>query len=687
MVVGSLRRQVGNSSPTHKNGREESSSHPTTRHTARTPQTTSKTKRPSVDCLGVRAPLSAEIGVDRDYPVLLPLIDSMMSTETDELLSIKTGAAIKFTEWDLDETSSIFASANSSIALRLQKDRSVRVSIDRSSVFVLGSVCLDTDEFRPNDQVKLMIRFLNDRSNSWSCLCNYLGSKRGGQALLPLTQLGFEVMGDCVFEICAHATNHCILNISCNVLSATPADATVDDFQNNIRAASRTKNVIPERQAQRARRELLKHLFFTSLLILTFVNRSGGLTTSLPSLHPTHRITKSNDDKTIHAESPSISPSANSLMNQLDTRQSSDSNQTSSIFDENQVANTITSPAKSPGQNDCIDLTIALLPSWIGESDPVQWSINSDEVIWSKVYSDVELFNAIIVDNAADDGTCLLPGSYSFNMSVAGEAHYLLYSNGSVVTRGGFRKNSTLIDISLPIDKSKIEASCSTLVGCKDGNTDCVRQAFIPLQCYNNGTEVDVTASEWNSGGNRTTWFSGTCSEALNEMCESSALGFGVQNQSVLGYESFCPYFNCADTAFSKYLAGGTLDEFYSCECSYAAWSCAKAGSKCETNSCCLENDAASTTTGCACRIEPDCDDGNFEMCDVALDYCCITRENEFERRECETKYSRIKCQRSVEEKEIDENGDYPYCKQNAAQTCEGDVDESGCTCKYWEEL
>jgi hypothetical protein len=74
-------------------------------------------------------------------------------------------------------------------------------------------------------------------------------------------------------------------------------------------------------------------------------------------------------------------------------------------------------------------------------------------------------------------------------------------------------------------------------------------------------------------------------------------------------------------------------------------------------------------------------------MCDVALDYCCITRENEFERRECETKYSRIKCQRSVEEKEIDENGDYPYCKQNAAQTCEGDVDESGCTCKYWEEL
>jgi hypothetical protein len=74
-------------------------------------------------------------------------------------------------------------------------------------------------------------------------------------------------------------------------------------------------------------------------------------------------------------------------------------------------------------------------------------------------------------------------------------------------------------------------------------------------------------------------------------------------------------------------------------------------------------------------------------MCDVALDYCCATKESELEQRECEIKYSKEKCQRSVKEKEVDENGDYPYCKQNSVQTCKGDVDESGCMCKYWENL
>lgn len=610
----------------------------------------------------------------------------MTATEMGELRSAKTGAVAKF---DRGEPSSILASANSSLALRLQKDRPVRISVDRRFMFVLGSVCLDTDQFRPNDQVKLMIRFLDDSSDSWSCLCNYLGSERGGQSLVPLTRLGFEVMGDCVFELCAHGTSDCILNVFCNVLSAAPVNAHVDsDFpEKNVSAPFHTRNVVTERQAPRARRELLKHLIAASLLMLTFISQiGGGLTTSLPTLHPTHRITESRDDTTIHERSSRIGPSSNNLMPQ--TRQASNANETSSLFDDNQVTNTSSSsPANSPRQNDCIDFIIAFLPSWIDESYPVQWSIYSDGVVWSKEYSDVALFNAIITDNAADDDTCLLPGSYSFNISVAGEAHYLLYSNGSVVNCGGLLKNSTLIDISLPIDESNVDPSCSTLVDCEDDSIDCLRQAFMPLQCYNNGTEVDVTASDYNSGGNRAVWFSDTCSKVLNGMCESSALGFGVKDQSVSGYESFCPYFDCANSAFLKYIAGGTLDEFYGCECKYAVWSCAKSGAKCETESCCLENDAESITAGCTCRVEPDCDDGNIEMCDVALDYCCVTKESELEQRECETKYSKEKCQRSVTEKEVDENGDYPYCKQNAVQTCKGDVDESGCMCKYWENL
>jgi hypothetical protein len=197
-----------------------------------------------------------------------------------------------------------------------------------------------------------------------------------------------------------------------------------DFLEKNVSAPFHTRNVVTERQAPRARRELLKHLIAASLLVLTFVSQiGGGLTTSLPTLHPTHRITESRDDTTIHERSSRIGPSSSNLMPQ--TRQTGDADETSSIFDDNQVTNTSSSsPANSPRQNDCIDFTIAFLPSWIDESYPVQWSIYSDEVVWSKEYSDVALFNAIITDNAADDDTCLLPGSYSFNMSVAGEAQY-----------------------------------------------------------------------------------------------------------------------------------------------------------------------------------------------------------------------------------------------------------------------
>jgi hypothetical protein len=37
--------------------------------------------------------------------------------------------------------------------------------------------------------------------------------------------------------------------------------------------------------------------------------------------------------------------------------------------------------------------------------------------------------------------------------------------------------------------------------------------------------------------------------------------------------------------------------------------------------------------TSCSCRIEPDCDIGNTEMCYVALDYCCATEESEIRAR------------------------------------------------------
>jgi hypothetical protein len=74
-------------------------------------------------------------------------------------------------------------------------------------------------------------------------------------------------------------------------------------------------------------------------------------------------------------------------------------------------------------------------------------------------------------------------------------------------------------------------------------------------------------------------------------------------------------------------------------------------------------------------------------MCGVALSHCCATKEDETEKSDCEKKHSRLKCEVTIEANELDENGDYSYCKQNSEAVCESDADEAGCQCKYWEKL
>jgi hypothetical protein len=397
------------------------------------------------------------------------------------------------------------------------------------------------------------------------------------------------------------------------------------------------------------------------------------------------------------------SPSMTMLSNET-VNQSQDSNNTSDLLDDGQTSQDVTNnndgqTSQDVTNNNCVDLTVAFLPSWIEDAYPVQLSLTSiDETIWSKNYSNVELFNTIVIDNVSDAGTCLSPGSYTFNLDVVGEAHYIMYSEGQVVSCGGVLKGGYNSTITLPFESSEIDPECSALINCPPGSQDsCLKQAFLPLQCYNNGTEVDVTAADYYSQGNRTMWFSDTCSEVLGQVCQSGgALGFRIgvesgllQDRSVI-LESFCPYFECASTTFIDYIAGsGTLDEYYGCECKYTQWTCARAGAKCDAQTCCEDNEVASTalSTGCSCRIEPDCDTGNTEMCGVALSHCCATKEDETEKSDCENKYSRLKCEVTIEANELDENGDYSYCKQNSEAVCESDADEAGCQCKYWEEL
>ena len=610
------------------------------------------------------------------------------------------------------QQTSRYAAANSSLALRLQSnEQPIRISVHEYTKFILGTVCLGTDQFGREDQVKLLIRFVDENDppsgggEGWSCLCNYLGIDRGGQALPVITPLGFEVIGRCNFELCARGTDSACVDVACNVLSTSPPRNCDDADLQHLRHEH------PDKQALRPRRELarlLKHLPFAALLILTYVNQiGGGLTQSSPSLNPTRRVTdnkrfESSEDS--HDYSPKMSPSLPIDAKQATTTDqavvSAPSNDTmtesqdlpaTNLFDEEEVATTSTSV-----QNECIDITIAFLPSWIDDMYPVEWSFSSTTgAAWNKSYSSVKLFNDIIIDHTADDDTCIIPGSYDFNITASGEAHYIVYSGGNVYRCGGLLKNGHAFGIDLPLDSSNIDSACSALIDCNGSDVDeCLKQAFLPLQCYNNGTEVDVTAAEYHSGGNRSMWFSDTCSVALDKVCQSGALGFGIGNETAAVHrsENFCPYFQCASSAFISHVTNGVaLDDFYGCECKYTQWTCSRSGGKCEYQTCCLDNGADDApkdlSTACTCRIEPDCDVGNTEMCDVALDYCCPSKENDLERNECEKKFSRIKCETSVAQKGVDANGQYSYCKQNVETFCDGHADTVGCQCKYWEDL
>jgi hypothetical protein len=328
----------------------------------------------------------------------------------------------------------------------------------------------------------------------------------------------------------------------------------------------------------------------------------------------------------------------------------------------------------------------------------------ANETLWSKQYSDPGLFNTTVIEHASDDSVCLLPGTYTFAFNGMGEAHYIVSSGMHVVNCSRVIKEEYVFNFELtnqsPHSGNKtaesIDAQCAALLNtCDESEDECLTKALKPLQCYTKGTEVDVTGSDFNKGGNRTMWFSETCSVLLGDACQSGALGFGIGHESPTSKPArdyFCPYFECANAAFQKYAQnGGTLDEYYGCECHYTQWSCAVQGTKCDGASCCLEsvtrsNTDSATYTSCNCRIEPDCDNGNAEMCDVALNYCCETKDDP-EKKACEKKYSRIKCQESIEQKDIDVNGGYPYCEQSSDIFCEDDADVSGCQCSYWESL
>lgn len=313
------------------------------------------------------------------------------------------------------------------------------------------------------------------------------------------------------------------------------------------------------------------------LLLMSFAKQGeGSFNKSIPLLHP----------RQVETKQFSSGPSPPGPLSAVNASPSAANASLTNLFQAQKLDDI--SPTQDPTWPNCKDLTIAILPSFIDAEYPVEWTLTSSQFTYNKNYSDPALFNTVVIDSLSDDGFCLTSGDYLFNISSIGIAYYLLYSEEEVLECGGLFKDSQDYDISLPFDQTNAESTCPALINCQgvDNATECLIQAFAPLQCYTDGIEVDITAADYNSMGNRTFWFSDTCSPILNELCESSVpmLGFGagyespsLQERSVV--DKFCPYFACASASFERFINGGTLDEYYGCECKYTHWACGKSPS------------------------------------------------------------------------------------------------------------
>ncbi|KAL7522270.1 hypothetical protein ACHAWX_006963, partial [Stephanocyclus meneghinianus] len=348
--------------------------------------------------------------------------------------------------------------------------------------------------------------------------------------------------------------------------------------------------------------------------------------------------------------------------------------------------------------DDCINLTIAIMPySFEGT---IGWSLDvitegGNDTVWSRNYSDPDLAITVIIEHSQEsdsngESLCFPPGKYKFSHHPDGMP-YVLYSEGTLVECG-------LYDYSifvLPFNSSDPStcydavddwgglAFCPNIT-CSDveGKDDCVNMAMEPIHCFYLGWEKE-------NGGNRTAWFADNCAKIFDDVCQSTSLDvehdhIGFFHQQFV--EIYCPFFQCAYPAYQSYMEGGTLEEYHGCNCLYEQSICPN----CSQAECCFDGGSEKSTESdivrsCICVIEPLCNIGNVEMCDVALEFCCPVKLDLEERMTCEQTALHYTCQDSI--KHNNNNGDLSVCHRASSAKCDDDEDTYGCECRYWETL
>jgi len=376
-----------------------------------------------------------------------------------------------------------------------------------------------------------------------------------------------------------------------------------------------------------------------------------------------------------------------------------------------------------PPSYECTDLSISLqIPKLLGSKfHPFNWTIaalgNEDEdTVWSMSYDYHDNTNRLIANHpifedlfvvensnstdAINNSVCIPKGSYTLSFEAEqspqdselyNNAIYVISSNGRKLKCGlGFGRNITFQvqpdDYNATdgdSDELYAESGCM-LPQCSFGSVNCTEQEFDARRCFYSAYEdVKYNYAFLEPIIDRDFWLDDRCGPILADACNTrTPLGFSDDSDSE-DIGRFCAYHKCAYDAIQANLTAG---DYYGCECMYENWYCHwdSEAETCgwggtfqqEVLDCCTDDFGLETS--CSCVIEPECKDGDNDMCKVAAKHCCDEGDHS-----CD-EYLRIGCERSVQ---VDP-GAIGTCRELASRTCSPEAPyEAECECDFWEPL
>jgi uncharacterized protein YjbI with pentapeptide repeats len=348
---------------------------------------------------------------------------------------------------------------------------------------------------------------------------------------------------------------------------------------------------------------------------------------------------------------------------------------------------------------DCVPLTIGYLAI---EYFAIQPPLYHDDYYWSvtdskaqEVWSLKHSYTNTSTSNLTEHTLCLPPGSYTFG-SVENVPYILSSRDGKF--KCGFGPN---LDYTFTLSKENNGNEGFLESGCAYEELDQEIE-IKPLQCYFEAIADDK--EYWSVDYDA--WFGDEiCGPLLADACSSrKPIGFNDLTTTP-EIEGFCGYHQCA---YPAYLSED-YQAFIGCQCQLPiidqsrSWNVYEYDdatsvwlSNSENSECCQDKTKESNLlTSCSCYIIPLCEDGDIDMCLVAVEHCCA---KDSDQEECNRNVLNIVCDESIRREELigfnmtATNQSIPEsCVEATDAYCENLENETmswgSCKCSFYEPL